>query len=182
MEEGVKYKPIKLENISKQSLKSSQEKSFRKQLLESIPKIEQIIDQIWTKKTEIQTGKVENFRIYFLSDEPCFLQGKEGPIIPHLKLLHKYPFLLPTCQVDEGGIKHLISGADIMIPGMTSEKGKLPTEKEIPHNIVAVMCEGMENAIAIGQMQMSVEEMKEKGKGVGVKVYTYIGDNTWNIK
>ena len=170
MEEGVKYKPIKLENISKQSLKSSQEKSFRKQLLESIPKIEQIIDQIWTKKTEIQTGKVENFRIYFLSDEPCFLQGKEGPIIPHLKLLHKYPFLLPTCQVDEGGIKHLISGADVMIPGMTSEKGKLPTEKEIPHNIVAVMCEGMENAIAIGQMQMSAEEMKEKGKGVGVKV------------
>ena len=33
------------------------------------------------------------------------------------------------------------------------------------------MCEGMENAIAIGQMQMSAEEMKEKGKGVGVKVY-----------
>ena len=84
--------------------------------------------------------------------------------------------------MDEGGIKHLISGADVMIPGMTSEKGKLPTEKEIPHNIVAVMCEGMENAIAIGQMQMSVEEMKEKGKGVGVKVYTYLGDNTWNIK
>ena len=178
--ESVKYQAIKLENVSKQSLKSSQEKSFRKQLLESIPKIEQIIDQIWTKKTEIQTGKVENFRIYFIGDEPCFLQGKEGPIIPHLKLLHKYPFLLPTCQVDAGGIKHLISGADVMIPGMTSEKGKLPTEKEIPHNIVAVMCEGMENAIAIGQMQMSAEEMKEKGKGVGVKVYTYLGDDTWN--
>ena len=26
------------------------------------------------------------------------------------------------------------------------------------------------------------EEMKEKGKGVGVKVYTYLGDKTWNIK
>ena len=69
-----------------------------------------------------------------------------------------------------------------MIPGMISEKGKLPTEKEIPHNIVAVLCEGMENAIAIGQMQMSVDEMRERGKGVGVKVYTYIGDDTWNIK
>ena len=180
--ETVKYHPIKLENISKQSLKASQEKSFRKQLLESIPKIEQIIDQIWTKKTEIQTGKLDNFHLYFLAGEPCFLQGKTGPIIPHLKLLHKYPFLLPPCQVDEGGIKHLISGADVMIPGMTSEKGRLPTEKEIPHNIVAVMCEGMENAIAIGQMQMSAEEMKEKGKGVGVKVFTYLGDNTWNIK
>ena len=178
----VKYHPIKLENISKQSLKSAQEKSFRKQLLESIPKIEQIIDQILTRKTEIKSGKVDNFNIYFLGDEPCFLQGKEGPIIPHLKLLHKYPFLLPTCQVDGGGIQHLISGEDVKIPEITSGKGKLPTEKEIPHNIVAVMCEGMENAIAIGQMQMSVEEMKTKEKGIGVKVYTYLGDSTWNIK
>ena len=182
MEEEKKYKSIKIENVSKQTLKSSQEKAFRKQLIESIPKLEDIIDQIWTKKTDISSGKLENFKVYFLNNEPCFLQAKEGPIIPHLKLLHKYPFLLPTCQVDEGGIKHLISGADVMIPGMTSKGGKLPTEKEIPHNIVAVLCEGLENAMAIGQMQMSAAEMESKGKGVGIKVYTYIGDDTWNIK
>ena len=93
---------------------------------------------------------------------PCHKPVKKKTI-NKFKYVLKYPFLLPTCQVDEGGIKHLISGADVMIPGMTSEKGKLPTEKDIPHNIVAVMCEGMENAIAIGQMQMSAEEMKEKG-------------------
>ena len=182
MEEEKKYKPIKLENVSKQGLKASQEKAFKKQLIESIPKIEQIIDQIWTKKTEIQSGKLEKFRVYFLNNEPCFLQAKEGPIIPHLKLFHKYPILLPTCQVDEGGIEHLISGADVMIPGLISKGGKLPTEKEIPHNIVAVLCEGMENAIAIGQMQMPAAEMESRGKGVGIKVYTYLGDETWNIK
>ena len=82
--EEVKYKPIKIENVNKQGLKSSQEKSFRKQLLESIPKLEQIIDQIWTKKTEISSGKLENFKVYFLNNESCFLQAKEGPIIPHL--------------------------------------------------------------------------------------------------
>ena len=182
MEDEKKYKPIKLENVSKQGLKSSQEKAFRKQLMDSIPKLVDIIDQIWTKKTKVQTGKLENFRVYFLNNEPCFLQAKEGPIIPHLKLLHKFPFLLPTCQVDKGGIKHLISGADVMIPGMTSEGGKLPTEKEIPHNIVAVLCEGLENAMAIGQMLMSASEMEKQGKGVGIKVYTYLGDDTWNIK
>ena len=180
--EEVKYKPIKIQNISKQSLKSSQEKGFRKQLIESLPKVEEIIEQIWTRKSDIQIGKTDNFKIYFIDNEPCFLQAKEGPVIPHLKLLHKYNILLPTCQVDKGGIKHLISGADVMIPGMISEGGKLPTEKEIPHNIVAVLCEGLENAIAIGQMQMSAEEMKEKGKGVGIKVFTYIGNETWNIK
>ena len=58
----------------------------------------------------------------------------------------------------------------------------MPTEKEIPHNLVAVLCEGLENAMAIGQMKMSAEEMKTTEKGVGIKVYTYLGDNTWNIK
>ena len=180
--ETKQYQPIKIENVSKQTLKSSQEKAFKKQLIESIPKIEDIIDQILGKKAEIQTGKLEKFKIYFINNEPCFLQAKEGPIIPHLKLIHKYPHLLPTCQVDEGGIKFLISGADVMIPGLISKGGRLPTEKEIPHNIVAVMCEGMENAMSIGQMLMSVEEMKKVQKGVGVKVYTYLGDETWNIK
>ena len=38
--EEVKYRQVKVETINKQGLKSSQEKSFRKQLLESILKIE----------------------------------------------------------------------------------------------------------------------------------------------
>ena len=75
----------------------------------------------------------------------------------------------------------MISGANVMIPGLLSEGGKLPQGK-IPHNLVAVYVEGMENAISIGQMTMSAEEMKEAQKGVGVEVYTYIGDGAWNIK
>jgi predicted RNA-binding protein (TIGR00451 family) len=175
------YIPIKLESVSKTGLKASQEKNFRKQLLEDIPKIEEVIDKIWPKKANLLTGK-KNYILYFINDEPCFIQPKEGPIIPHLKLLHKYPFLLPSCQVDKGGIKHIIGGANVMIPGLLSKGGKLPTEKEIPHNIVAVNCEGMENALAIGQMQMSPEEMKEKEKGIAIEVITYIGDEAWNIK
>ena len=177
-----KYKPIKLENISKSSLKSSQEKSIKKQILESLPNIEPILDKIWTKKSVISIGKQKpHFIIYFINDEPCFLQPKEGPIIPHLKLLHKYPSILPSCQVDIKGINNLISGANVFIPGLLSEGGKLP-EGKIPHNIVAVNVETMENAIAIGQMTMSPEDMKETKKGVGVEVYTYIGDTAWNIK
>ncbi len=65
------YKPIKIENISKQGLKSSQEKAFRKQLEDSLPQLEQIVDQLFTKKAEIQVGKTENFKVYFINNEPC---------------------------------------------------------------------------------------------------------------
>ena len=57
----------------------------------------------------------------------------------------------------------MISGANVMIPGMLSEGGKLPQGK-IPHNIVAVYVESLDNAISIGQMTMSAEDMKEAKK------------------
>ena len=122
-----------------------------------------------------------NHIIYFIDDQPCFIQLKEGLIIPHLKLLHKYPFLLPDCRVDKGGLKPMLTGANVMIPGLLHEKGKLPTG-EIPHNIVSVYIEGYENAVSIGQMLMSSNEMKEKGSGIGIQTLYYLGDDCWNIQ
>jgi len=65
------------------------------------------------------------------------VQKSEGPIVPHLRLLHKCthinynidPDLLPTCQVDKGAIKHVLSGANVMMPGLTSAGGIAPSEE-----------------------------------------------------
>ena len=102
-----------------------------------------------------------------------FLKAKEVPVIPDLKLSHKYPILLPNIQGGQGGIKNLIFGDDVIIPGMTSLGSKLLIEKEIPRNLVTVLCEGIENAIAIGQI-MSAGETKNQGKGIEIKVHTNI--------
>jgi PUA domain protein len=85
------------------------------------------------------------------------MQLKDGPIFPHIRLLHKYPFLLPTCQVDKGAIPFVISGANIMCPGLTSKGGIVPDVKA--DSIVAILCEGKEHALAIGQTTMSGSEM-----------------------
>lgn len=176
------FRPVKIEAIPKTGLKASQEKAIKKQLLEGIPKIEEILDYVWPKKANLQMGKQKpNHIIYFIDEQPCFVQLKEGVIIPHLKLLHQYPFLLPKCQVDKGGLKAMLTGANVMVPGLLNKGGILP-EGEIPHNIVSVYIEGKENAISIGQMQMSVKEMKEKGTGIGIQTLYYIGDDCWNIK
>ena len=94
------------------------------------------------KKPDIQTAKTDNFIIYFIENEPSFLQAKEDPAIPKLKLSYKYPMILPNTQGGQGGIKNLIFGVDIIIQGITSLGGKLPIEKEIPRNLVFVLCEG----------------------------------------
>jgi PUA domain protein len=60
-------------------------------------------------------------------------------------------------QVDKGAIKFVLSGANIMSPGLTSPGGKmLPAEKNA---IVAIMAEGKEHALAIGITKLSTDEM-----------------------
>ncbi len=95
--------------------------------------------------------------VYYINDEPCFMQVKDGPILPHIRLLHKYPFLLPTCQVDRGAISHIIGGANIMCPGLTSKGGIVPNCKK--EEVVAVLAEGKQHALAIGLTTMSSNEM-----------------------
>ena len=163
------YKPIKIETLPKSGLKASQEKKLRKEIIEALPLIAPLMDKIWPKKANFQVGKQKPHNIiYFVNNEPCFIEPKDGPLVPHIKLLHKYPMILPTCQVDKGGIKHVISGANIMIPGMTSKGGRLP--------------QGKENALAVGRMSMSTDEMKKVGKGIGIQVLHFVGDEAWNAK
>lgn len=73
-------------------------------------------------------------------------------------LLHfAVPFMLPRMQVDKGAIRFVLSGANIMCPGLTSPGAKM-TRLE-PDKVVAVMAEGKEHAVAVGMTKMSSDEM-----------------------
>ena len=43
-------------------------------------------------------------------------------------------------------------------------------------------CEGKENAIAVGTMALSGEEVKNVNKGVGIKVAHYLNDGLWHLR
>ncbi len=68
------------------------------------------------------------------------------------------PDILPRVQVDRGAIKFVMSGANIMCPGLTSPGGSLPTELPAD-SIVAVNAEGKTLALAVGLLKMSTKEM-----------------------
>ena len=83
-------KPIKIETLNKTSLKSSQEKSLRKEILDKIPGVAELLEKIWPKKGTLLLAKQKPYTtIYYINDEPCFVEIKEESIVPHLKLLHK---------------------------------------------------------------------------------------------
>lgn len=77
--------------------------------------------------------------------------------MPTLRLLHKFPYFVTMQQVDKGAIRFVLSGANIMCPGLTSP-GALMTAVD-KGTVVAIMAEGKEYALAIGVTTLSTEEM-----------------------
>ena len=60
-------------------------------------------------------------------------------------------------QVDKGAIRFVLSGANIMCPGLTSAGARMTNlDKD---RVVAVMAEGKQHAVAIGLTKMSTEDM-----------------------
>ncbi|CEG65261.1 Putative PUA domain-containing protein [Rhizopus microsporus] len=168
------------ENIAGQSqLKSSVQRNIRSKLAEDYPALEPILDDIMPKKTPIVQIKGHD-HISFLSvnGEILFFQHFDGPFFPTLALLHKYPDILPKLQVDRGAIKFVLSGANIMCPGLTSKGARM--DENLPVGaVVAIMAEGKENALAVGLLKMSTEDIKKVNKGIGVDNIHYLTDPLW---
>ncbi|XP_046394472.1 malignant T-cell-amplified sequence 1 homolog [Ischnura elegans] len=165
-----------------QQLKSSVQKGIRTKLQEQFPHLDGHLDTILPKKDIFRIVKCHDHIEIIVNGtgELLFFRQREGPWIPTLRLLHKYPFFLPWEQVDRGAIRFVLSGANIMCPGLTSPGAKMtPVEKG---TVVAVMAEGKQNALAVGVTALSTTEIASVNKGIGVENCHYLNDGLWQMK
>ncbi|XP_014288912.1 malignant T-cell-amplified sequence 1 [Halyomorpha halys] len=165
-----------------QQLKSSVQKGIRNKLLEQFPHIEDYIDGILPKKDTFKILKCHDHIEIIVNNagELLFFRQREGPWMPTLRLLHKYPFMLPPEQVDKGAIRFVLSGANIMCPGLTSPGAKMIDAPK--DTIVAVMAEGKQHALAVGITALSTEDIAKVNKGVGIENCHYLNDGLWQMK
>ncbi|MEM0332763.1 MAG: DUF1947 domain-containing protein [Archaeoglobaceae archaeon] len=121
---------------------------------------------------EMDLVKFKDVNIILVNSEPLLLEyeGKHYvSVYGAIKLKpNKY-----EVRVDEGAMKFIMNGADIMKPGIVYAD---PNIKE--GDFVFVTVEGKQSPIAIGIALCSGEEMK--GKGKAVKNLNYVGDDIWN--
>ena len=82
---------------------------------------------------------------------------------------------MPKLRADKGAIKFVLSGANIMCPGLTSPGATIHNDVDAG-TPVAIYAEGKETAMAVGYTQMSTEEMREVNKGIGVDNLHYLND------
>ena len=96
----------------------------------------------------------DHIELIVVKGELLFFKQRDGPYIPTLKLLHKCelltfnmcsvysidktadPDMLPKVQVDKGAIRFILSGANVMCPGLTSPGGRM--DGHLPANTIVV--------------------------------------------
>lgn len=181
----------------KSKVKSSVQRGIRTKILDTYPLLEPYIDDILPKKEQLDLVKIpDRVSLYCLGSTLLFYQHMDDPIIPHLLLVHKYPWCFRRVRIDRGAIRFVLSGATLMVPGLTSPGGRLPGHggekadgeeygnegKELEAGeVVVVEAEGKENACMVGVLKMGTKEMKEKKKGVGIEGGHYVGDGLWKL-
>jgi PUA domain protein len=84
--------------------------------------------------------------------------------------------LFPSATVDEGAIKFMLNGADVMRPGIRSLDDWGPAGK-----MVVVKEEKKRRAIAVGPSTVSSSEAHGMSKGGCIKNLHHVGDRFWNL-
>jgi PUA domain protein len=115
-------------------------------------------------------AEVEDTRLLLCSDRPVFFEHGER-WIQTLANAEK----LPSVYVDKGALKFLVSGADIMRPGIRKSD---PFQKD---SAVVVRSEDNNVAICIGIALFSSEEIMAMAKGKVIKNIHHMGDGIWNL-
>ncbi|RYP74211.1 hypothetical protein DL771_003144 [Monosporascus sp. 5C6A] len=195
----------------KSKLKSSVQRALRQSLLSTYPLLAPYADEILPKKGSLEAMKLpDRCTLYVLEGAPLFFENGGGPgnpdnlLLPHLKLVHRFPQAFPSIRIDRGAIRFVLSGATLMAPGLTSAGGRLPRDnpaggaaeegakdgldeeerwsRELAKGEpVVVRAEGKTEACAVGFLVMGTREVKEKGKGPVIEDAHYLGDGLWRL-
>uniref|UniRef100_A0A6A7FWR4 Malignant T cell amplified sequence 1 n=1 Tax=Hirondellea gigas TaxID=1518452 RepID=A0A6A7FWR4_9CRUS len=165
-----------------QQLKSSVQKAILRKLVEEFPPIVNYITTILPKKEPFKIVKCHDHieLLARIDGELLFFRKREGNWMPTLRLLHQYPFLLPWMRVDKGAIRFVLSGANIMCPGLTSPMAKMSNVAK--DTVVAVMAEGKQHALCVGTASLSSEDISKKNKGIAIENCHYLNDGLWYMK
>lgn len=178
---GAMFKGFSSSDVSGQNqVKSSVQRGIKQKIQEQYPRLEGVFKDIWPKDANMVIAKcTDHISLVVIEKVPLFWQERDGPWLPTIRLLHKYPSMMPKMQVDKGAIKFVLRGASIMCPGLTSPGGAM---EDVPEGAcVQVTAEGTEHACAVGIATMSTEAIRSVNKGICIDKIHYLDDGLWKL-
>jgi malignant T-cell-amplified sequence len=161
-------------------VKQSVARGIRGKLMEQYPMLSDVIEELMPNKSPCTIAKCPGrVQLVLVDGRVLFFNVHDGPFFPHLKLLHKFPSILPHMRVDDGAIRFVLQGANVMCPGLTSEGADMAEVEE--DSVVAIMAEGKEHAIGVGLMLMGTERIRTENSGHGIESMHFLNDGLWRL-
>ena len=156
-------------------LRKKELKRFEEYLISQFPKLDAVLGKLESGFVlELEDVGRQGVSLVILNGLPAFVQVGEDLKIPTLVLV-KMAGIESTqhAVVDEGAVKHILNGADVMSPGIIGCSG---FQKEA---LVAVWNPKKETPLCVGKALMSCDEVTNIRKGKAVKNMHYAGDKIW---
>jgi PUA domain protein len=118
-------------------------------------------------------AEVNETELIAIEDIPAFFNYKRK-LIPTLILVKLAGFKsMKYAVVDEGAVKHLLNGADVMAPGI------IEVSEFAPNDIISVWKPQKDAPLVVGIALMSSEDIMKVRRGRAIKNIHYAGDKLW---
>jgi PUA domain protein len=135
------------------------------------------IDQIMPDKARIEVIQTDaGDTLYAINKVLKLWKSKDG-YIPVLTLLLNKQVHLKKIVVDKGAIRFVTNGADIMRPGITKIDPSINK-----NDIVVIVDENHDRALAIGKAMYDAENMNQKSSGKVILNIHTIQDSVWKFE
>lgn len=145
-------------------------------------KIKEIINELGDYKTILENKKnieileADPYSFILVDNEPNLIII-DGEYFPTLKAALNNQFDAKTVEVDQGAIRFVTNGADIMSPGIVNADDDIQEG-----DIVLIVDENHKKPLAIGVSLITGPEMVENDSGKAINTKHFVGDNIWNFE
>ena len=138
---------------------------------------EKFVGQIFPNKAKVEVIQTDDGdTLYAINKVLKLWKSKEG-YLPVLTLLLNKQVDLKKIVVDKGAIRFVTNAADVMRPGITHIDPSI-----IKGDIVVIVDENHDRALAIGKAMFNANQMQEIKTGKVVKNLHTIQDNVWKFE
>ena len=130
--------------------------------------------EILSSKSKVEWIRLDQNQELYAIDGILTFWLKEGQLVPLLSYLMKKELPFKSVHVDQGAIKFVSKGADVMRPGVTTidpaiRKGEIILIKDPTHNRV----------LAVGEAIFDAAEMETQEKGKVITCVHSLTDGIW---
>lgn len=127
-----------------------------------------------SKSAQVENFEPEEGARFVIVDEKFVFAGKDDGFVPYIGC-QPLVDLFPAVRIDDGAVKFIINGADVMRPGVVSYDDWGDASR------LVVIRESKGRGVAVGRTLIMSGEMPAMGKGVCVKNLHHVGDRYWTL-